>query len=109
MHLQVLAALRDGRTPEPEPYDCVTVIFCDIVDFHELSATLQPQQVSPDFRSMTATQLSQTVTADNRSVIDVLFTYLHTTASLSLVADFHWSLIHAFTKEFEKRLLNLDL
>ncbi len=43
--MQVLAALTDGRTPEPEQYDCVTVIFCDIMDFSELSATLQPQQV----------------------------------------------------------------
>ncbi len=43
--MQVLAALRDGRTPEPEQYDCVTVIFCDIMDFSELSATLQPHQV----------------------------------------------------------------
>ncbi|KAL0037387.1 hypothetical protein WJX79_005383 [Trebouxia sp. C0005] len=42
---KVLAALTDGRTPEPEQYDCVTVIFCDIMDFNELSATLQPQQV----------------------------------------------------------------
>jgi class 3 adenylate cyclase len=43
--MQVLAALTDGRTPEPEQYDCVTVIFCDIMDFNVLSATLQPQQV----------------------------------------------------------------
>ncbi len=45
--MQVLAALTDGRTPEPEQYDCVTIIFCDIMDFNELSATLQPQQVQP--------------------------------------------------------------
>ena len=43
---QVLAALSEGRTPEPEPYDCVTVIFCDLVDFSLLSAALQPQQVT---------------------------------------------------------------
>ena len=43
--MQVLAALTDGRTPEPEQYDCVTFIFCDIMDFNVLSATLQPQQV----------------------------------------------------------------
>lgn len=43
--IQVLAALRDGRTPDPESYDCVTVIFCEIVDFNDLSVTLQPQQV----------------------------------------------------------------
>ena len=43
--LQVLAALRDGRTPEPEPYNCVTVIFCDIVDFGQLLSTLPPQEV----------------------------------------------------------------
>ena len=43
--MQVLAALRDGRSIEPEQYDCVTVIFCDIMDFNELAAALQPQQV----------------------------------------------------------------
>ena len=42
---QVLAALREGRTPDPEPYDCVTVIFCDLVDYNLLSAALQPHQV----------------------------------------------------------------
>ena len=45
--MQVLAALTDGRTPEPEQYDCVTIIFCDIMNFNEFSATLQPQQVQP--------------------------------------------------------------
>ncbi|KAL3157894.1 hypothetical protein ABBQ32_012304 [Trebouxia sp. C0010 RCD-2024] len=42
---KVLAALREGRTPDPEPYDCVTVIFCDLVDYNLLSAALQPHQV----------------------------------------------------------------
>lgn len=43
--LQVIAALRDGRTPEPEHYANVTIIFCDIVDFADLSVMLEPQQV----------------------------------------------------------------
>ena len=43
--MQVIAALRDGRTPEPEFYACVTVIFCDIVDFSDLLTILEPQQV----------------------------------------------------------------
>ena len=37
--------MREGRTPDPEPYDCVTVIFCDLVDYNLLSAALQPHQV----------------------------------------------------------------
>lgn len=43
--MQVMAALRDGHTPEPEHYASATVIFCDIVDFTNLSGLLPPQQV----------------------------------------------------------------
>ena len=44
--MQVSAALREGRPVEPEPYDCVTIFFSDIVGFTSLSSRMQPQQVT---------------------------------------------------------------
>ena len=50
--VQVSAALREGRPVEPEPYDCVTIFFSDIVGFTSLSSRMQPQQVSQCLQSL---------------------------------------------------------
>lgn len=50
--VQVSAALREGRPVEPEPYDCVTIFFSDIVGFTSLSSRMQPQQVSQCIQSL---------------------------------------------------------
>jgi serine/threonine protein kinase len=42
----VANALRDGRKPEPEARDEVTIFFSDIVGFTDISATLAPEKVS---------------------------------------------------------------
>lgn len=44
---QVAQALQEGRTVEPEFYQCVTIFFSDIVGFTSISGILQPHEVSP--------------------------------------------------------------
>ncbi len=46
MNVQVAAALQEGRTVEPEFYQCVTIFFSDIVGFTTISGMLQPHEVS---------------------------------------------------------------
>lgn len=42
---QVAQALQEGRTVEPEFYQCVTIFFSDIVGFTAISGILQPHEV----------------------------------------------------------------
>ncbi|CAB9505497.1 activated protein kinase catalytic subunit alpha-1 [Seminavis robusta] len=42
----IAEALRDGRTPDPDHRDSVTIFFSDIVGFTNLSATLEPRKVA---------------------------------------------------------------
>ena len=42
----IAEALRDGRTIEPEHKESVTIFFCDIVGFTEISAKLPPRKVA---------------------------------------------------------------
>lgn len=42
----IAEALRDGRTPEPDHRESVTIFFSDIVGFTTLSATLEPRKVA---------------------------------------------------------------
>ena len=43
--MQVAQALQEGRTVEPEFYQCVTIFFSDIVGFTAISGILQPHEV----------------------------------------------------------------
>jgi serine/threonine protein kinase len=42
----VAESLRDGKKVEPEHRDCVTILFCDIVGFTDISASLDPRKVA---------------------------------------------------------------
>ena len=42
----IARALREGRKVEPEPHDCVTVYFSDIVSYTNISSDLTPTKVS---------------------------------------------------------------
>jgi serine/threonine protein kinase len=42
----IAEALRDGRKVEPEHKDCVTIFFCDIVGFTDISTTLDPRKIA---------------------------------------------------------------
>jgi serine/threonine protein kinase len=42
----IAEALRDGKKVESEHKDCVTIFFCDIVGFTEISSTLDPHKIA---------------------------------------------------------------
>ena len=42
----IAEALRDGKKVEPEHKDCVTIFFCDVVGFTEMSSVLDPRKVA---------------------------------------------------------------
>jgi serine/threonine protein kinase len=42
----IAEALRDGKKVEPEHKDCVTIFFCDIVGYTDISSTLDPRKIA---------------------------------------------------------------
>jgi serine/threonine protein kinase len=42
----IAEALRDGKKVEAEHKDCVTIFFCDIVGFTDISSTLDPRKIA---------------------------------------------------------------
>lgn len=38
-------ALKSGRTPDPEPYPCVSLFFSDVCGYTDLCSNLRPEEV----------------------------------------------------------------
>ena len=43
--VHVATAMRDGKPTPPEKFDCVTILFSDIVNYTNISSLLEPEQV----------------------------------------------------------------
>jgi len=41
----VADALKMGRTPDPEPYPCVSIFFSDVCGYTDICSKLAPQEV----------------------------------------------------------------